>query len=318
MTEKINNYTNKIFNKDCVELLKELPDKSIDSIITDPPYMGIVNEDWDNQWKDIDEYLNWCETWISESKRVLKRSGSFYIYGWSYQLSKLIPIFEKYGFSFKQDIVIWKGMQSAAGRISNKLKMFPTTTEHLHFYYVDSKNYIREILNEKRDLIGLDTGEINKYLGKASTGGGTWSGIAGKKQQKLNEPTRTDWEKLDTLFGGLPNYDDIVYKFNLPSGLTDVFDDIDFYDKEYRKEKFHPTQKPLKLVERTIECSTNEGDIILDLFGGSCSTAIGCINTNRNYIISELDSEYYKKAIKWVDSHKKKKEINNKFFHSNN
>jgi len=306
MGEKIDKYINKVFNKDCIDLLKELPDYSIDAIITDPPYMGVVSEDWDNQWKSIDEYLEWCEVWISESKRVLKRSGSFYIYGWSYQLSKLIPIFEKYGFSFKQDIVIWKGMQSAAGRISNKLKMFPTTTEHLHFYYVDSKNYIRELLNEKRNESGLKTSEINEYLGKASNGGGTWSGIAGLKQKTLVEPTKKDWIKLDKLFKGLPKYEDIVYKFNLPSGLTDVFDDINFYDREYRKEKFHPTQKPIKLVKRTIECSTNEGDVILDLFGGSCSTAIGCIDTNRNYIISELDYNYYKKGNDWINSYTKK------------
>jgi DNA modification methylase len=299
----IENYKNKIFNKDCLDLLKELPDKSVDAIITDPPYMGVVSEDWDNQWKNIDEYLVWCETWISESRRVLKRSGSFYIYGWSYQLSKLIPIFEKYEFSFKQDIVIWKGIQSAAGRMSDKLKMFPTTTEHLHFYYVDSKNYIRNILNEKRNESGLKTNEINDYLGKASNGGGTWSSIAGLRQTILTEPTRTDWDKLNVLFSGLPNYDDIVYKFNLPRGVTDVFDDINFYDKEYRKIKFHPTQKPLKLVERTIQCSTNEGDIILDLFGGSCSTAIGCINTNRNYIISELDENYYNQGVTWVNNH---------------
>lgn len=310
MIEKIDKYKNKIFNIDCVELLKKLPDNSIDAIITDPPYMGVVNEEWDNQWETLDDYLNWCETWISQSKRVLKRSGSFYIYGWSYQLSKLIPIFEKYGFSFKQDIVIWKGIQSAAGRMSNKLKMFPTTTEHLHFYYVDSKDYIRNLLNEKRTEYGLKTNEINEYLGKASNGGGTWSGIAGVKQKTLTEPTREDWNKLDKLFGGLPDYDDIVYKFSLPRGVTDVFDDINFYDKEYRKIKFHPTQKPLKLVQRTIECSTNEGDTILDLFGGSCSTAIGCINTNRNYIISELDSGYYEKAVEWIESHVKVKENN--------
>jgi site-specific DNA-methyltransferase (adenine-specific) len=311
---KIENYKNKIFNKDCLELLKELPDKSVDAIITDPPYMGVVNEKWDNQWANIDEYLDWCNEWVMESSRVLKRSGSFYIFGWSYQLSKLIPAFEKNGYTFKQDIVIWKGIQSAAGRMSDKLKMFPTTTEHLHFYYIDSKNYIRELLNEKRNLLGIKTDEINEYLGKASSGGGTWSSIAGINQSKLSEPTKQDWEKLDKLFGGLPVYEDIVYKFNVPRGVTDVFDDINFYDTEYRKDKFHPTQKPLKLIERIIECSTNENDIILDLFGGSCSLAIGCINTHRNYIISELNSEYYHKAQNWVDTHSKNTNTTSKFF----
>ena len=197
-------YLNKIINSDCVDLLKELPDKSIDCIVIDPPYMNVVNEKWDRQWKTIDDYVGWCEQWISESKRVLKRSGTFYIFGWSYQLSKLINTFENNGFLFKQDIVIWKGLQSAAGRISDKLKMYPTTTEHLHFYYVDSKNYIRDLLQSHRNRLDLSSKEINEYLDKASNGGGTWSGIAGLKQKTLTEPTRVDWEKLDKLFGGLP------------------------------------------------------------------------------------------------------------------
>jgi dUTP pyrophosphatase len=55
-----------------------------------------------------------------------------------------------------------------------------------------------------------------------------------------------------------------VYKFNVIAGLTDVWDDINFYDKTYKK--FHPTQKPYKLIERIIQCSSNEGDIVLDPF----------------------------------------------------
>ena len=117
----VDKYINKIHNSDCIELLNQLPDKSIDCIVIDPPYMNVVNEKWDRQWKTIDDYVEWCEEWISESKRVLKRSGSFYIFGFPYQLMKLINNFESNGFTFKQDIVIWKGLQSAAGRISDKL-----------------------------------------------------------------------------------------------------------------------------------------------------------------------------------------------------
>lgn len=296
----VDKYINKIHNSDCIELLNKLPDNSIDCVIIDPPYMNVVNEKWDKQWKTIDEYVEWCEEWIGESKRVLKRSGSFYIFGFSYQLMKLINNFEQNGFTFKQDIVIWKGLQSAAGRISDKLKMYPTTTEHLHFYYVDSKNYIRELLQSHRQRMNLTPKEINEYLGKACNGGGTWSGIAGLKQKTLNEPTKTDWGKLDELFGGLPKYEDVVYKFNTPNGVTDVFDDINFYDKEYRKIKFHPTQKPLKLMNRIIECGTNENDIVLDFFGGSCSTAISCKLTNRNFIVGELDNKYCKQASDWL------------------
>jgi DNA modification methylase len=282
---------NKIYNKDCVEFLKELGNETIDSCITDPPYWGVVDDEWDNQWKNITEYKDWCESWISEISRVTKKSASFFIFGYSYQLSHLLPIIESYGFKFRQQIVVWKGMKSAAGRVSSKLKMFPTTTEYIFYFVKDSTSYIRDLLQERAIKKGLMPKEINEFLGKASNGGGTWSSIAGKKQKNLQEPTREDWEKLNNLLGDLPNYDDVVYKFNLPMGVTDVFDDIKFYFP--KGEKQHTTQKPLELMNRIVECCSNENDIILDPFMGSGSTALSCKNLNRRYVGCELDENYY-------------------------
>jgi adenine-specific DNA-methyltransferase len=286
---------NKIYNGDCVEFLKELGDETIDSCITDPPYWGVVDDEWDNQWKNITEYKEWCESWIREIARVTKKSASFFIFGYSYQLSHLLPIIESYGFKFRQQIVVWKGMKSAAGRVSSKLKMFPTTTEYIFYFVKDSTDYIRDLLQERAIEKNLTPKEINEFLGKASNGGGTWSSIAGKKQKNLQEPTREDWEKLNQLFGELPNYDDVVYKFNLPMGVTDVFDDIKFYFP--KGEKLHTTQKPLELINRIVECCSNENDVILDPFMGSGTTALSCKNLNRKYIGCELDEEYYKVCL---------------------
>jgi site-specific DNA-methyltransferase (adenine-specific) len=58
------------------------------------------------------------------------------------------------------------------------------------------------------------------------------------------------------------------------------------------RNKLHPTQKPLELFERFILASTNQGDVVLDPCMGSGTTAIACINTNRNYIGFELDKHY--------------------------
>lgn len=282
---------NKIYNSDCVEFLKQIGDETIDSCITDPPYWGVVDDEWDNQWKNINEYKDWCEKWIKEISRVTKKSASFFIFGYPYQLSHLLPIIESYGFKFRQQIVIWKGMKSAAGRVSSKLKMFPTTTEYIFYFVKDSTSYIRDLLQERATEKNLTPKEINEFLGKASNGGGTWSSIAGKKQKNLQEPTREDWDKLNLLLGDLPNYDDLVYKFNLPMGLTDVFDDIKFYFP--KGEKLHTTQKPLELMNRIVECCSDEYDVILDPFMGSGSTALSCKNLNRKYIGCELDKNYY-------------------------
>jgi len=68
--------------------------------------------------------------------------------------------------------------------------------------------------------------------------------------------------------------------------------------------RFHPTQKPVALFEYLIKTYTNEGETILDNCMGSGTTAIACINTNRNYIGFELDEEYYKASIERINNHK--------------
>jgi len=283
---------NTIFNEDIIKFLPNLPSKSCDLFVLDPPYMNIVDEDWDKQWRTMGDYLEWSENWIKEVSRISKYSGSVWVFGFPYQLSLLIPIFEKYNLKFKQQIVIWKGMKSAAGRVSNKLKMYPTTTESAFLFYYDSTEYIRDILNDNKNKKNITPKDINEYLGKSSYGGGTWSSIAGLRQKTLQQPTREDWEKLNILFdGSLPPYDDVVYKFNMKFGLTDVWDDINFYFK--KGTKFHPTQKPEQLVSRLIETSSNQGDLVIDFFMGSGSTILTAKKLNRDYIGIDIDKKYF-------------------------
>ena len=68
---------NKIFNEDCMSYLERLKDRSVDAFVFDPPYMGVVTDDWDNQWKDIGEYKDWCEEWISLCSKKAKFGNSF-------------------------------------------------------------------------------------------------------------------------------------------------------------------------------------------------------------------------------------------------
>jgi len=282
---------NKIYNEDCLQYLKKLNSKVVDTIVLDPPYYQVVNEEWDKCWKSLDEYLKWMENVVIELERVSKYSCSVWLFGFPYQLGYLIPIFEKYGFTYRQHITINKGLRSVAGRTSNKLKMFPTATEYVIYFHKEARHIIKKYLQDKQEEKKIKSGDINLHLGKAINGGGTWSTIAGKKQKNIQYPTREDWNKLEELFGKFDiKYDDYVYKFNVIAGLTDVWDDINFYDKTYKK--FHPTQKPYKLIERIIQCSSNEGDIVLDAFMGSGMTGLVCKNLNRKFYGCELDEKY--------------------------
>ena len=68
---------------DCLELLKTIPDESIDLILTDPPYnIGVDGgEGWDSQWKNEAEYLAWCAQWSKECARVLKPNRMMIVWG---------------------------------------------------------------------------------------------------------------------------------------------------------------------------------------------------------------------------------------------
>ncbi|WP_311983270.1 DNA-methyltransferase [Vagococcus lutrae] len=69
--------------------------------------------------------------------------------------------------------------------------------------------------------------------------------------------------------------------------------------------KIHPTQKNIKLFEEIIADNTNVGEIVLDPFMGSGTTAIACMNTNRNFIGFEIDETYHKLSLERLEEHKK-------------
>ena len=85
----------------------------------------------------------------------------------------------------------------------------------------------------------------------------------------------------------------MVFKFSLPFGFTDVWDDISFYFK--RGTKLHPTQKPEQLIERIINASSHKNDLVVDLFMGSGTTAAVAKKLDRKYSGCELDEDYYNK-----------------------
>ncbi len=82
--------------------------------------------------------------------------------------------------------------------------------------------------------------------------------------------------------------------------ITDVW----FFDRVSGKKQMHQNQKPVDLLEQCINKHSVEGDVVFDGFIGGGSTAIACINTNRNYIGFELDEGYYKLAKERIENHK--------------
>ena len=75
-------YDDPIQNKDCIEYLKDLPNNSVDLVLTDPPYsIGYQGEKWDKQWPNELSYLGWCQEWTELCAKKLKPNRMMVIWG---------------------------------------------------------------------------------------------------------------------------------------------------------------------------------------------------------------------------------------------
>lgn len=288
---------NRVILGDCTEELKKLDSNSVDLIIADPPYFKVIGEKWDYQWKTEKEYVEWCLEWISEVSRVLRLGGTFYCFGYFRTLALLVPYFDELGLDLRQQILVDKGMRAVSGRATKKYRLFPNTTESILFITKDNKKFVKPFLKERQQALGLKAKEINEGLGVKSNGGGMWSIYTGKNVCE-QFPTKQLWTKLEKVLDFKLPYESVAQTFNAQMGVTDIWRDIDFY----KEKRVHSTQKPLKLIQRLILASSNEGDVVLDPFAGSGSTAIASLQLKRDFITIEADEDYYNEVLKRIES----------------
>ena len=113
------NFINKIICGDCLEVMKDIPDKSIDLVVTDPPY-NVKKDIWDNIG-DLSKFINWGKMWITECHRVLKQNGSFYMFGSVWYLPFLFVEAVKTGFRPRNQICWY--YENAMTRFRNNFNM---------------------------------------------------------------------------------------------------------------------------------------------------------------------------------------------------
>lgn len=280
---------------DCIESMQDIDSGCADLVVADPPYWKVVGESWDYQWRTELEYIGWCLAWIKEVSRILRYGGSFYCFGYFRTLAHLIPHLESLGLELRQQIVIDKGLRSVSGRATKNYKLFPNVTESILFIIKDNKKIIKPFLKERQNALGLTSKQINEALGVKTNGGGMWSIYTGKNVCE-QFPTEELWNKLSEILEFDLPYSKIAQTFNPQMGLTDVWTDIDFYEEK----RYHPTQKPLKLIKRFISASSNEGDLVVDPFAGCGSTQLSAISLKRDYIAIEKDEAYHKTSLQRI------------------
>ena len=286
-------------NKDCLEFLKSLDDESVDLVIVDPPYFEIIKDDWDNQWKTEQEYLDWCMEWTTECFRVLKPGRCFYVWGTTKQdtfLRYKLDVLNGQNNAHYQNWIIWH--YDWGGRTK---KNFARKHEDL-LMYSKGKDFLfnaDDVLEERAVKTNMALQRKMNLLKKA---------IAGKLFTEKDEKSWKTYslDKLEPIHYAirLQELQAKNTKFEKGKIPTDVWKKNNHTtSKEYAG--WQPTQKPVALLERIIKANSNEDDVVLDIFNGSASTTIACNKTNRTFWGCEFDKEYYDKSLKRIEDMQK-------------
>lgn len=282
---------NKIYNEDCLEGMKRIPDNSIDCILTDPPYLYLKNQKLD---KPFDE-----NAFFSECKRVLKKNAFIVLFGRGTSFYRWNCILADMGFTFKEEIV-WDKINTTSPLLSLSRKHETISIHSLGIVAIlRSKIPYNEIRkNDDSKMIG-DAKRIVSYIRN--------NDIDTLKKEiddgLLYNKKRTHKTHVSTQTGFNSSNPSIACIYAIKNGCNER-DIISVLRDHYSA--IHPTQKPVRLLERLLALVSKEGDSILDPFSGSASTAIACINTKRNYIGFEIDNEYYDLSIERIIKYRQK------------
>ncbi len=269
-------------HKEGLEYLSSLPDESVDLVLTDPPYITSRDSGMDKwvdhiaerdssgkdektaeEWEALSESTDWDKFFGDKKKNLDPLKKNYLKYGSIY--GKKYAVRTNYG-AWDSEFTM-EDLQLFINHFYRVLKPGGTCIVFFDLW---------KITPLKEQLEGAEFKQI-RFLEWVKTNP---QPINSKVNYLTNcrEIALLGIKKSKPTFNS--SYDNAIYKFPIQGG----------------KERFHPTQKNTKLFEELIKKHSNEGDVVLDPFLGSGTTAIAAINTDRNFLGCEMDQEYFEKA----------------------
>ena len=311
---------------DCLEIMKTIPDKSINLVLIDPPY-NIGKDKWD-KWETVNDYVEFMGRVFLECQRILKDNGSFYFFHNDFlQMVELQNFINKnMEFKFKQMLVWDKFNGIPAGTqgrncVFNGQRNYAKCCEYILYYTfqdetglnkikLDMNNFktLRDYSKRLQDYIGLKIGQINKKLGTrraehffyhSST---QWDLCTEEVYNLLIENFNIDeWEEFRTYESLRQEYESLRQEYESLRYVFNIQNVPSILQHEPVKQNGHLTPKPIKILETLIKTSSNENDVVLDCFMGSGSTGVACKHTNRKFIGIEVNEKYFELAKKRIE-----------------
>ena len=260
---------NKIYNEDCLEGMKRIPDKSVDMILCDLPY-GTTACKWDS-------VLPFNKLW-EQYERIIKPNGAIVLFGSQPFTSSLIMSNIK-NFKYewiweKQKASNFMGAKYQPLKYHENICVFSKST---HNYYPQKYKVLEfeEIkqMNDKELKQVFETRDYDRF-GKVD------------RRKTINQPNYSKEIHYGNIKGSRKKDNGLRY----PKSVLK-------FDRSVNS-NLHPTQKPVELMEYLIKTYTNEGDIVLDNCMGSGTTNLACIKLNRRSIGIEKEKQYYDVAVR--------------------
>ena len=295
-------------------LTNELPDKSADLIIADPPYWNTKGA-FDFIWPTFEDYLKDVEAWALECKRILKDNGSLVWYGSHNKIAYSQVILDKYFAFLNNGVAHFIDRQTNKNRAedtrrfinsSERWLLYAGTPDNTTAYLQEIRAYLRsEILKAKGKINFKD---INEVFGTATNGGGVANAALSLNKSEPLMLSRDLYLKLQAWAAPF-----------LSRSYEDLKSDFDLYREKYRRpfnpvEKYkldvlrvsqethitgrydHETVKPSTLTGIFINTCSRPGDLVVVPFAGSGTECEISQKYGRNFVAFEIEGKHVKTA----------------------
>lgn len=323
---------NKIYNQDCIEGMKHIPDESIDCILTDPPYQYLKNQKLDIPFDE--------KHFFNEVKRVLKPGGFVVMFGRGTAFYRWNTTLANLGFNFKEEIIwdkrygtspllpLHRVHETVSLHCKGKGKLNKVKVPYLEMKQYDIEGIIADIKRLKTVLHNTKSLDaVLEFLETNNVNAGCTEGHTIQLQRKCEYDLDRSVNAIRSIKNGMNEKSIVRTRYGNPIKCPKVAgENKECITREDRSvsviqstlfgmnEKsiirqvrdhyntIHATQKPVRLLERLLNLVCDTNTLVLDPFMGSGSTAIACMNTGRNYIGFEIDKEYYDKACQRIEN----------------
>ena len=301
-----------LIHGECLAVMDKLIEQGIkvDAIITDPPYGTVKNI---GNSIDIKHGMKNKTTWdtkintkimFEKCEKLLRMNGRLILFSQEPYSSELVTnTVSNLPFNYKN---IWLKDHFANSLITKKstVNYFEEILLFTRQYDLENMHPLRKYFDKIQNELGLSLKQINNKLGHRKI---EHSFYTNSTQFELC--TKSTYDEFVKVFeiDSLEYYKDYDYLCNIDATFNATFNlwegnkfksNVFNYKKDYKG--FHPTQKPVLLMEDLIKTYTDEGNAVLDFTAGSFSTLVACRNTNRNGIGIELDENYYNIGVERV------------------